>query len=276
MSNRKEIIREKLQAKELLIKLKKSGVKHTNGLIALPTAIKEATNKGQLPDDTDEVIYRTIIANTYNWMDSHEDVHLNGCFKKSIAENKLQLYLKDHIQSVDKIAGKVLKAYEMEGMFKDFGFNSTKATQALLKDVAIYRNEDEKFFNQIKNGQINQHSVGMRYIKISLAVDDVTAEEEYKLYTSLLPNIGNYKAVEEQGYFFAVHEAQELETSAVTLGSNSLTGVYDDNKSEIDKLIAKFGDLTKINELCENALKQEAEQITSLQEKSLNRRKIIF
>lgn len=275
MSNRKQIIREKLQAKELLIKLKKSGIKHTNGLIALPTAIKQDTVKGNLPSDTDEVIYRTIIANTYNWMDSHEDVHLNGCFKKSITENKLQLYLKDHIQSVDKIAGKVLKAYEMEGLFKQFGYDSYKATQALLKDVAIYRNEDEKFFNQMKNGQINQHSVGMRYIKISLAVDDVTAEEEYKLYTSLLPNIGNYKTVEDQGYFFAIHEAQELETSAVTLGSNSLTGVYDENKSEIDKLIAKFGDLTKINELCENALKQEAEQVTSLKEKSLIDR-IIF
>ena len=260
--NRKEIIKDKLANKTELISIKRATVKHTEGLILTPklTLPKDSTIKAELPNDTEDVLYRTIIANTYNYMDSHDDVHLNGCFSKSIQENKRQLYIKDHANYTTEIAGKVLKAYELMGTFEKFGYDSGLSTMAFLKDVAIYKEQSEQFFSQMSNGMINQHSVGMMYIKIALAVDDISDAEGYKLYTSLLPIIGNSKEVEEQGYFFAVQEAKELETSAVTMGSNSLTGIYNDNKKEyneddIEKIVQNFGNIDKFDKLYQNYVK---------------------
>ena len=226
---RKEIIKGIIKDQDRLKGLKRASRKFADGSIVGAKPFKIDANKAELPEDTEDIIYRTIIANTYNYMDSHGDVHLNGTFTKSIKENKNQLYLKDHKMSVDHIAGQVLKAYEVSGTFKDFGFDSDKETQALLKDVAIYKDDDETFFNLMKRGQINQHSVGMQYIKIELAADDPDYPEEYKLYTEILPKIANFEEVEKIGYFWAVREAREFETSAVTLGSNDLTGIYDAN-----------------------------------------------
>lgn len=272
--NRKELIKQKIANKTQLINVKRATLKHTDGYVFNPKVIK--TNKAfksELPEDTEEVIYRTIIANTYNFMDSHEDVHLNGCFSKSVQENKRQLYIKDHANYTTEMAGKVLKAYEQEGIFRDFGYDSDKSTQALLKDVAIYKEQSEQFFSQMKEGMITQHSVGMMYVKISLAVDDASDVEGYKLYSSILPLLGNYKEAEEQGYFFAVQEAKEFETSAVTRGSNELTGVLNDNKADydIDKIIKNFGSIEKFEEIYQNYVKtrrEEAEPITSQSNKS--------
>lgn len=273
--NRKQIIQEKLANKTHLINVKRATYKVTDGVIATPklTLPTGQADKSDLPKDTDEVLYRTIICNTYNFMDSHEDVHLDGCFSKNIRENKRQLYMKDHARSTTEMAGKVLKAYELAGTFKDFGFDSDKETQALLKNVEVYRNQSEQFFSQVKSGMINQHSVGMMYVKIELAVDDVTDGLGYKLYSSILPKIGNYEDVEEKGYFFAVQEAKEFETSAVTLGSNGVTGMYDENKGEFDleKIIKTFGSLEKFEELYQNYVKtrtKEADLITSKVSKS--------
>ena len=151
------------------------------------------------------------------------------------------------------------------GTFEKFGYDSGLSTMAFLKDVAIYKEQSEQFFSQMSNGMINQHSVGMMYIKIALAVDDISDAEGYKLYTSLLPIIGNSKEVEEQGYFFAVQEAKELETSAVTMGSNSLTGIYNDNKKEyneddIEKIVQNFGNIDKFDKLYQNYVKTRTDK----------------
>lgn len=244
--NRKDNIRYQLANKDKIKAVKKAARKYTDGAVLGTKPFKMDAQKMELPDDTDEVLYRTIIANTYNYMDSHDDVHLNGCFAKSVSENKNQLYLKDHVMSVDKIAGKVLEAYEHTDSFKAFGYDSDKMTQALLKNVAIFKADDESFYNKMLRGQINQHSVGMQYIQLFLAADDVTSEDEYKLYTELLPKIANFEAVEANGYFWAVKEAREFETSAVTLGSNDLTGIFDangdktQNNDAADKLTAEI------------------------------------
>lgn len=246
--NRKEQIAYQLGNKDKIKALKRAARKFSDGAIAGAKPFKLDLTTKELPDDTDDVIYRTIIANTYNYMDSHGDVHLNGCFSKTIAENKYQLYLKDHTMSVDKVAGEVLRAYEHTDNFKAFGFDSDKMTQALLKDVAIYKKDDEKFFNLMLRGQIMQHSVGMQYIKLELAADDVNNEEEYKLYTELLPKIANFEEVEKHGYFWAVKEAREFETSAVVLGSNDLTGIFDANGNETQSDKAAAPSTAKVDE----------------------------
>ena len=71
---------------------------------------------------------------------------------------------------------------------------------------------------------VDQHSVGMQYVKIDLAVNDEDYEEEYKLWQDNIDQIGNKEQAEQKGYFWLVREAKLIEISAVLLGSNELHG----------------------------------------------------
>ena len=249
-SSIKQVTRDKKAA----LTLKKAAIKYTDSPELTPIAqtVKEGEqNKAlierNLPLDTDTSVYRTLIANTYNYMDSHDDVHLNNVFKKSLEETKKVFLLHDHKFEVTAQIGTIMKAYEQEGRFLYYGYNSPLDTQALLLDVEIDKAKNELVYEEYKADQINQHSVGMYYVKIDLAIDNPDDKEAYALYRKYLPQIGNADEVEKQGYFFAVAEAKIKETSAVLLGSNPLTGVFDNNKSikNVDEMQKMFDYLAK-------------------------------
>ncbi len=257
MSRADEIKRVCAQKSDI-IKLKKYNIKHASATVVQPEIIKpsEEVAKGMLPKDKEDVIYRKIIANTYNFMDGHGDVHVKGIFKKSISEVKPFL-LHDHKFEIAATIGKVLQSYEKQVMWNEVGLPKEGSTYALIHDVAIMKDKNPKTFSEYKNGEINQHSVGMQYVKIELAADDRDMEEEFKLYNKILPTLGNPEQAEKQGYFFVVSEAKLRETSAVLLGSNVLTGIYDENKSinSIDKLeniIKNIDDKEKVYNICKS------------------------
>ena len=266
--NRHTAIKQVTRDKDEALMLKRGAVKFTDSPILSPVLGKvkdEEPNKAllerNLPLDTEEAVYRTIIANTYNYMDSHDDVHLNNVFKKSLEETKKLFLLHDHKFEVTAQTGNILKAYEQDGRFIYYGLNSPLDTQALLLDVEIERAKNELVFNEYKNHNINQHSVGMYYVKIDLAIDNPDDKDAYALYRKYLPQIGNADKVEKQGYFFAVQEAKLKETSAVLMGSNDLTGIFDNNKSiktidEAQKMFDYLGKNIENTEIFNNICKQ--------------------
>ena len=225
-SSIKQVTRDKQEA----ILLKKGSTKFTDSPILTPYGQElkgDEPNKAlierNLPFDTDEAVYRTIIANTYNYMDSHDDVHLNNVFKKSLDENKNLFLLHDHKFEVTAQTGNILKAYEQEGRFIYYGYNSPLDTQALLMDVEIERAKNELVFNEYKNHRINQHSVGMIYVKLELAVNDEDFGSELATWNKYYNDIANKEDVDAVGYFWAVTEAKLIEGSAVPIGSNTVT-----------------------------------------------------
>lgn len=218
---------------------------------------KDSSNKSELPKDEDDVIYRTINANTYLYKDSHDDVHLPGIFTKTIKETSKIYFLHDHKFETTAQIGVIIKSYEKEVGWKEVGLDIEGKTTALLHDVKIERIKNPAIFEMYKNGEIKQHSVGMQYVTIKLAADDEEDEEAYKLYNSVLPKLGNAEQVKEQGYFYVVSEAKLRETSAVLLGSNDLTGVYDENNTqeptkeeELQLVLQKFDSIDKIDKIC--------------------------
>ena len=257
--------------------LKKGAVKFTDSPVLSPvlgTVKDDNQNKAllerNLPLDVEDKVYRTIIANTYNYMDSHDDVHLNNVFKKSLEETKKLFLLHDHKFEVTAQTGNILKAYEQDGRFIYYGLNSPLDTQALLLDVEIERAKNELVFNEYKNHNINQHSVGMYYVKIDLAIDNQDDKEAYALYRKYLPQIGNADKVEKQGYFFAVQEAKLKETSAVLMGSNDLTGIFDNNKSiktidEAQKMFDYLGKNIENKEIFSNLCKQYVDTFSHIE-----------
>jgi hypothetical protein len=252
-----------IENKKELIKLRKSTVKRfVKGLNSTPMKALQIENKA-LPTDEEDILYRTIIGNTYNWLDNHGDVHLSGCFTKTIKENT-PFILADHKPDVTAKIGKALKTSEVELSWASLGIDKDGTTEALVSDVEIIKDLIPSVFHQYKKNMINQHSVGMQYVGIDLAINDSYDKEGYANWLKFLPELGNTKEAEECGYFWIVKEAKLFEISAVLQGSNELTGVLDNNNIEqqIEKIYKNFDNIEKFYEFCNNTLKHEPKKIT--------------
>ena len=208
--------------KSELIQLKKAEIKTVKGGISSVSKTADTSLKGVFKDN-DTSLERTIVGNTYLWMDSHDDVHAKGCFTKSVKENKNIFHLHDHEFKLTSKVGEPKKTYEEDIAWKDLGINKSGMTQGLFMDTEIFKDYNSQIFNEYKAGRINQHSVGMQYVKIDLAVNDESFEAEFKLWTDHIETIGNPDRATEKGFFWLVREAKLIEISAVLLGSNELT-----------------------------------------------------
>lgn len=89
-------VKELVEQKSELIALKKAEIKTVKGglttLVDRSVVKSETTNK-----DSENTLTRTVVGNTYLWMDSHDDVHAKGVFSKSIKERQKDIFhLHDH------------------------------------------------------------------------------------------------------------------------------------------------------------------------------------
>lgn len=208
-----------------IIEFKKAVVKHTTPTTteAENSSIFKALSTSK-EHDTDSIIKRTVIGNTYNWLDSHGDVHLDGTFGKSISERQNKIWhLHDHEQKITAKVGIPSKIYEEKVEWSDLGIKKAGTTTALMMDSDIRKDYNNLIFQEYKDGNIDQHSVGMYYVKIDFAVNDKEHKAEFKTWNDNIENIGNREKAEELGYFYAVKEAKLVEISAVLQGSNELT-----------------------------------------------------
>ena len=235
-------IQELIKNKKEAIKLKKAQLKKCN-VVDLPS-IKTVTTKGAiLKEDNEEEIFRTIVGNTYGFMDSHDDVHIKGIFTKSIKENGQNvLHLHDHVHQLDAKVGTPLKVYEEAVDWMDVGLDKIGKTTALLMDSRIEKARNPNIFADYKGSQITQHSVGMQYVKMELAVNDSDEEEEFAIWEKYKSEVINLDLAEEKGYFWAVTEAKLIEISCVIRGSNELTPTLEAQKSELENLDNVLGE----------------------------------
>jgi len=208
-----------------IIEFKKAVVKHTTPTTTdkeICSTVKALSTSKE--HDTDNVIKRTVIGNTYNWLDSHGDVHLDGTFGKSISERQNKIWhLHDHEQKITAKVGNPSKIYEETVQWSDLGIKKAGTTTALMMDSDIRKDYNNLIFQEYKDGNIDQHSVGMYYVKIDFAVNDKDHKAEFKTWNDNIDKIGNREKAEELGYFYAVKEAKLVEISAVLQGSNELT-----------------------------------------------------
>lgn len=261
ITEKKEQIKYLVENKSEIISLKKSVDKQTDPFV-FNYAEKEANKSFQYRNEDNlsaGIIKRAIIGNTYGWMDSHDDVHMEGTFNKSIQENKNKiLHLHDHIRQLDAKVGKFEDIIEQKMLWSDLGVNIAGETTSVIGLSNIYKSYNETIYNQYLNKEIDQHSVGMRYVNIFFAVNDPEYKEEYAAWLKYSPFVANIQKAEAQGYFFAVTEAKLVEISAVIAGSNELTGTIEpsndtqqnsksrENHSDSEKFVSYFKENFKL------------------------------
>ena len=258
-ATKKDFIKYLVANKAEIINLKKTAIKYSEVQLSLhdeeniPVLKQLATRHKD--DIASGVIKRTIIGNTYNWMDSHDDVHVNGLFGKSISERGTDKiwHLHDHEHKITAKVGKPVLFKEESLAWKDLGVDIPGMTMSLMMDSNIRKDLNPLVFGMYLSKEITQHSVGMRYIKVDLAVNDPEQKVEYAEWNKHIGNIGNRAKAEDQGYFFAVKEAQLIEISAVLAGSNELTPTME-NESKADPTINEL--------LTSNAIKTAVSKLT--------------
>lgn len=187
--------------------------------------------------DNVESIRVKVVANAAYWCDSHMDVLLPNCWAKSIKERKgLIPHLHDHIHRLDAEIGDVKNIYSQEVSLFDLGLNQEGSTQALIFETEVVKSYNEKVFNKYKTRRIKQHSIGLNYVSIELAVYDEESEKEFDFWNKHFEKVINKEFVLSQGYFWVIPEIKLLENSAVLFGSNELTPTLEvSDKSTVEQ-----------------------------------------
>ena len=177
------------------------------------------------------------VINTTKLLDSHSDVHIDGLWDKSLSENKRLKHLQEHKMAFDKIIADKddLKAYVKTFSWKELGYNVKGNTQALVFESRIHKERNPYMFEQYSKGNVDNHSVGMRYVKMVTCINDDDYPTQKENYEKYAPMIANSDELEHVKYFWAVTEAKAIEGSAVPMGSNMITPTIS-TKQEIEEI----------------------------------------
>lgn len=228
--DKKSLIKELIKRSAEIMQIKKSAVKYSEPMSwqIMPT---EATKDLTQPKEITYGDYVYPIINTTNYLDSHDDVHIDGIWNKSIKEQQGKVYL---IVNHELQVGKVIsypKDVEMQLKtlkWYDLGVDSDGTTEALIFKSKLTERSNKDGFEAYKFGDPVQHSIRMQYVKMylciepnNLSAEDMQYGENWEKY---YPAIANKERADKQGYFWAVTEAKIFkEGSQVLAGSNDLT-----------------------------------------------------
>lgn len=205
--------------------------------------------------------------NTCLYYDSQGDVLLPDSSKRTLQNNKALIqHLHDHIQKTDAIIGDMQDITIPYVSWNDLGVNFPGQTQVIYCDSIVREVYNEKLYNLYKNKRIKQHSIGLQYVQIALALSDPEYKEEYALWLKWIDKIANKDAVVAAGFFWAVAEIKLIEVSAVLYGANEITGVDTTNgaKSET-KTVATYDDNDDADDLmyCDKMMRKHTKMIKS-------------
>jgi len=234
-TTKEELFKALKDNKKELISLKKSITKQADAVSFgyNDTIIGEVNKEDYSGNGSPDVLNVKVVINTTNFLDSHGDVHINGIWNKSVKDNVSFLHLQEHEREFDKVITDTAKGSVQSMTWKQLGLPYLGKTEALIFDSQIEKKRNEFMLNQYANGWVKNHSVGMRYVSIQMAINSEAEwdKEEKAIWDKYYPNIANKELADEKGYFWAVTEAKIIEGSAVVMGSNSATPTLN-NKTE--------------------------------------------
>jgi hypothetical protein len=235
---RKDVFKYLKENKSDIISLKKVHKNQSTPIHVNPIE-KSATEKGLTPST--EITYGSYvypIINTTNYMDNHDDAHMNGIWNKSISEQQGKVYfVADHKLEIDKI---ICRPKDVEMMLRDFtwaelGLLYEGMTQALIFKAKLTERSMKAAYEALKANDPVEYSIRMLYVNMCMAIDDQSPEykEEYADWLKYYPLLANKERAKERGFFFPVIEAKIYkEGSMVIAGSNEATMTYYDLESK--------------------------------------------
>jgi hypothetical protein len=227
--------------KKELISLKKSVTKNADAVSYgyIETVSKNAIDKAIASADLPETLNVKVVINTTNFLDSHGDLHINGIWNKSVSDNKTFLHLQEHRRDFGNVITDSAKGSVETMTWKKLGLPYEGKTEALIFESTIDKLRNGFMLKQYANGWVKNHSVGMRYVNLELAINsEAEYDKEYKeLWDKYYPVVANKELADERGYMWIVTEAKIIEGSAVVMGSNSATPTLENKEIAVDDTI---------------------------------------
>lgn len=174
--------------------------------------------------------YYYIAVNSTKILDSHEDLHVDGIWNKSVKEQQGQNYLvADHELCIDDVIVRKehVEMFVAQIPFALLGKEYAGDTEALIYKIPKDKVIHSKAKEWLESGDDIEASVRMQYVTILFAMDSNDPEDATlkKNYDDYFPQIANKDDFEYILYYFIVKEAKNVrESSLVVFGSNSATG----------------------------------------------------
>ena len=172
---------------------------------------------------TSDIIEIKTVINTTNIIDSHLDLHMPEIWNKTVKDNPYSHHLKQHEARFESVISKKAKSYNENMNFNQLGLNIDFKTVANMNHFLLQRDKMPFMFDAYKNGDVDQHSIGMMYVDIDIAYYDEDSQKNMDFFNEMKELSVNPDVADDYGYFWVVYEAKKREGSAVVFGSNSVT-----------------------------------------------------
>ena len=192
--------------------------------------------------------YYYFVVNSANYLDSHNDMHVDGNWNKSVKDQNGKVYLVWH-HDFSKTENIIAFPEDIEMMTSKVAWSLLGKSYEGETYSLIYKVKKDKIVNEnvskwLKEGRKLQLSVRMQYIKLETAFnsDDSDYAKQTENYNKYYPLIANKDEFKEIEYFFIVKEAKNvMESSLLPFGSNSATAEISqtENKSEADNITSE-------------------------------------
>jgi hypothetical protein len=219
-----------LKKAELIFSHERGHISKTN------VTIKDNASKALTIEDG--YIYPVI--STTNYIDSHGDVHIDGCFKKTVSEQQGKIfYAKNHDVRVGSIIAwpedveMMVKKLDWATLGKEFKGES----ECLIFKINKENIDDDDAEDLIEKGRPVQNSIRMQYVNFVTCIDDKRPEykNEKANWDKYYPMVANKEVADAEGYFWAVLELKIVtEGSMVVRGSNDATPLLQNPSPEDD------------------------------------------
>ena len=242
--NKDDLFKALFENEKLIIDAKKSEIYKSidkgSQVFSTQTEIKKAleteTNKGIKFDDD----YYYFVVNSAKILDSHNDMHVDGNWNKSVKDQQGKTYLVfDHsLKRGDIIAmAKDIEMFTAKIPFSLLGKSYEGETYSLIYKVAKDKIINKEAKEWLEKGYDLQASVRMQYVKIESAFNSNSPDysKQKEIYDTYYPQIANKDNFKEIDYFWVIKEAKNvMESSLVLFGSNDATGRIDNKDEQSD------------------------------------------
>lgn len=253
-ATKEDLFKSLMENKSLIIESKKAEIykSHDKGLSITTNQqsiqkMSEASKSFEMDSD-----YYYFVVNSSNILDSHSDMHIENNWEKTVKEQQGKTYLVfDH----------QLKRSEIIAMKQDVTmFTATIPFKAIGKDYdgdsycLIYKVKKDRIINSeakqwLEAGYDLEASVRMQYMDIDVAIDSKSSDmvKEKANFDAYFPLIANKSDFDSIDYFWVVKQAKNvMESSLVMFGSNSATGLLQENKEPDDSTLENKDEPTDV------------------------------
>jgi len=242
-TSKKELFTGLYEKQHEIIDLKKSNVYKSceKGGISIPHQKDEYSIKS-IEGAKSGFIYPII--STTKFMDSHSDVHFDGCFNKTLKEQQGKVkYILDHQLNYDSVIA-WQKDVVMSVKNIDWGVVGKSfqgQTEALIFEISkdAIKRKDVLLDIENKVGEF-ENSIRMVYHKITLGMNSELKEhkENKEYFEKRISSIVNKDEVLESGYFWGVEQLGIYKEGSLVVagGSNSATSIFEAANSTSSKI----------------------------------------